>query len=252
MKIQYASDLHLEFIQNKGYLNKNPIKPIGDIMLLAGDNLILSELHRYSDFFNYLSENFKYSYFVPGNHEYYDSETDAAFKVENIKIRKNVFLVNNISIIHGDIKFIFTTLWSKISEANRWNVERSVNDYHLIRYKGKKLSVPACNELHEECLAFLKKELSGNENYKTVVVTHHVPTLINYPQQYIGSAINDAFAVDLTDLIESTEPDIWIYGHSHVNTPDFKIGKTLLTTNQMGYVMHNEHNTFNNEQIIKL
>ena len=37
MKIQYASDLHLEFQDNSCYLRDNPIIPVGDILLLAGD-----------------------------------------------------------------------------------------------------------------------------------------------------------------------------------------------------------------------
>ncbi len=37
MKVQYCSDLHLEFAQNARFLNETPIQPDGDILVLAGD-----------------------------------------------------------------------------------------------------------------------------------------------------------------------------------------------------------------------
>lgn len=43
MKIQYMSDLHLEFPQNSKYIAELNMKPLGDILLLAGDIGIIGD-----------------------------------------------------------------------------------------------------------------------------------------------------------------------------------------------------------------
>lgn len=37
MKIQYASDLHLEFAENGSFIKHNSLPVTGDILVLAGD-----------------------------------------------------------------------------------------------------------------------------------------------------------------------------------------------------------------------
>ncbi len=252
MTIQYASDLHLEFRENKEFLKTNPLIPAGDVLVLAGDIVPFAEINKHKDFFSFVSDNFAATYWIPGNHEYYGFDLATKCGVLNEKIRSNVFLVNNTSVIGENIKMIFSTLWSKISPAYEWQIERSVNDFHVIKNGKYRFTVERYNELHAESLAFLENELTSETGLKKVVATHHVPTRMNYPAQYKGSVLNEAFAVELFELIEKTTPDVWIYGHSHSNTPDFEIGKTRLLTNQLGYVSLGECQQFDTNKTITL
>ena len=79
-----------------------------------------------------------------------------------------------------------------------------------------------------------------------------MPTLFHYPERYRHSELNSAFAVELYGLIESAAADHWIYGHNHSAVADFKINKTTLTTNQLGYVEYGEHFSFQRDRVIDL
>lgn len=252
IKLQYASDLHLEFPENSAFLKTNPIKPMGDVLVLAGDIVLFTEMEKYSDFFSYLSDNFQTTYWIPGNHEYYHSDAFKRTGILHETIKSNVFLVNNTVAIHDDVKLVFSTLWSNISPSNQWQIESCLSDFHVIRFNGSRLSTARFNQLHNESLVFIKQELSKDPIFKTVVVSHHVPTFMNYPPKYKGDALNDAFGVELFDIIENLQPDVWIYGHSHSNVTNFNIGKTKLLTNQLGYVRDNEHFDFNLSAIITI
>lgn len=250
MEIQYASDLHLEFPENKEFLKKNPLLPKGDILVLAGDIVPFAMMDKHKDFFTYLSDNFQTTYWVPGNHEYYYSDLSDKEGTFNEKIRSNVFLVNNVTSKHENTRFIFSTLWSMIKPENQWNVQHRLSDFHVIKYKKRQFLPSHYNWLHQESIKFLEKELKQNPKENTVVVTHHVPTFLNYPEKYKGDALNDAFATELFALIEENDPDFWIFGHHHYNGPDFMIGKTQLVTNQLGYVQAGEHKLFDSSKRI--
>jgi len=252
MKIQYASDLHLEFPENKAFLKTNPLQAVGDVLLLAGDIVPFERIDQHNDFFSFLSDNFEVCYWIPGNHEYYYFDAATKSGIVNEKIKSNVFLVNNTSIVREDMTFLFSTLWSKISPAYELQIENNMSDFHVIRYDGYTFSARHFNKLHIESLNFLKSELENKTTTKTIVVTHHVPTLLNYPPKFKGSILNEAFAVELFDLIEKTSPYYWIYGHTHENTPNFDIGKTKLFTNQLGYVKYGENKLFDSRALINI
>ena len=77
LKIQYVSDLHLEFPQNRAWLEEHPLEVTGDILLVAGDTAYLDTpksgqdtYSRYS-FWDWAAEHYKQVIVCFGNHDFY-------------------------------------------------------------------------------------------------------------------------------------------------------------------------------------
>lgn len=115
MKIQYCSDLHLEFPENQRALVSRPLEVVGDILVLAGDIAPLSSLNNYNWFVDWVSDNFEMTYWIPGNHEYYGYNLEQKDISIYEKIRSNLVLLNNRSVArqHNDSLFNFVEqYWS--------------------------------------------------------------------------------------------------------------------------------------------
>jgi Icc-related predicted phosphoesterase len=243
VRVQYCSDLHLEFEQNNRYMNEYPLIVNGDVLILAGDIVPLHDEFLSNSFFRFISENFRQIFWVPGNHEYYYSDIADFDFSSGIKLLGNINIVNNNVILFEGINFVFTTLWSKISLANDKYIEQSVSDFDCITNNKKKFNVPGFNKLHHESLTFLKPAISDKTN-KTVVVTHHLPSPLCNKDIHQKSSINEAFCSDLTDLLKESNASFWVYGHSHYNKNPVYIGNTIMLTNQLGYIQLNEMKGF--------
>lgn len=252
LKIQFASDLHLEFSENREFISANPLRPNGDVLILAGDIVPFSIMNNYDDFFSYLSDNFEHTYWLPGNHEYYHFNIATKCGEIDEKIKSNVTLVNNVSVNHNGVKILFSTLWSQIGHVNQWKIERGMSDFHRINFNGGRFTAEHYNVLHRESLDFIKQTVKDNNGERVVVFSHHCPTFLNYPPQFKGDVLNEGFATELYDFIESSDISYWGFGHHHSNMPDFHIGNTRLITNQLGYVQQREHKLFDFERVIVL
>ena len=253
MKIQYASDLHLEFAENSDFLTINPLKVTGDILVLAGDIHVFGSPDLMSNpFWDWASKNYKQVIVAYGNHEFYRSLDLGTMKDGyKYKIRDNIYYYYNCVISLEDVDIIVSTLWSHIGKKNENDCVKRVNDFHVIKYNGNVLTAEDFNNEHKKCLDFIKKSMNESKAKTKVIVTHHVPSDLLNAEEFKGSSINEAFTVDLTDYIKTCEAKFWIFGHSHRNV-NKKIGKTYCLCNQVGYIMCNENETFQNDKFIDL
>jgi predicted phosphohydrolase len=64
----------LEFQDNKKFLTDNPIDVAGEVLLLPGDIVPFSLIDRQKEFFDFISDHFEITYWLPGNHEYYHGD----------------------------------------------------------------------------------------------------------------------------------------------------------------------------------
>lgn len=255
MKIQYMSDLHLEFTENLHYIKTKPFQAEGDILVLAGDTFYLHDIIApQMNFWDWASDNYRQVILVPGNHEYYNNG-DVTERGDSWQwmLRPNVGYYQNKVLRIDDTDLIITTLWSRIPEQDMFYVLRGMNDFRQILYNNRRFTPDDFNLEHNKCLAFIEQSVKASTARHIVVVTHHLPTFSVVSTQHKGSVLNGAFTTELGNYIADTRIDAWIYGHSHTNI-DTVIGNTQIICNQLGYVCFNEHlkNGFDPAKTIEL
>lgn len=254
MRVQYASDLHLEFGENSKWLKEHPLIPSADILVLAGDIGYLGDDNYITHpFWNRVSEDFKQVIVVPGNHELYKffdiNELRNGWQLE---IRHNVRVCyNSVIALNEETDLIASTLWAHIPPSEEYLTERCVSDFKRIRNGEFRLSAQRFNEEHEVCRNFIEKAVSESNAERIVVATHHVPSFALMAEEFKNSSINGAFTVELGGMIAESRINCWIYGHSHRNI-DKMIESTRCVSNQLGYVFQNEHNTFRRDAVTEI
>ena len=254
MKIQYASDLHVEMSANRRYMQNIPFDVSGDVLILAGDiGYLCDKTPPCPMFWEWASANYREVLIVPGNHEYYQNyDILADGDSWSREILPNVNYHQNKVIRIDNTDFILSTLWSHIRPEDKYVVQQGMYDFRQIMHGDRRFTTEDFNAEHQKCLNFIEQSVAESTAEHIVVVTHHLPTLEVVAPQHKSSLLNSAFATELGDFIADSRIDVWIFGHSHANI-DATIGNTRIVSNQMGYVYYGEHlQDFKGDKFIEL
>lgn len=238
MSIQYISDIHLELMspQNVSKFMKQ-FKPISDVCILAGD-IGNPFTESYKNFLKFLNDSFKKVFIIAGNHEYYKNSVEGTKHQlkEVAKPYPNISILDNSYEDYDSYRFIGTTLWTEVTEP-----QYTINDINNI----KSLSVESYNNLHYDCVKFLKESIVPN----SIIITHHLPIYaLTDPKYKVGfmAKYNQWFNANLDDFIKENSQHIkaWFYGHTHTRSVQ-KIYDVDFYCNPLGYVDENSYDTVN-------
>lgn len=218
IKIQIASDLHIEY-DNDGLVDPlEYITPSGDVLILAGD---IGSFYKYTqlhDFLNRVSTYFKYVIYVPGNHEFYLPPKHSPMKYEELlevidKLEssiENLIILNRKSVQIGDLCIAGATLWSELKcELPKF----------IVRIHGMDTKTYVENFTKDS--NYIKDMIGYCKNYglRLLCVSHHPPTyqVLTMSTHKRRDKFVSLYASDLSGLLKSDNMIGWICGHIHSN-----------------------------------
>jgi Icc-related predicted phosphoesterase len=237
MKIQIASDLHLEYFEKKfpGYRAIEPAD--ADLLVLAGD------IHRHIKAVDTFHDWPVPVVYVSGNHElYYGANVlETVEQLRKCAINSNVHYLEMNDVVLQGVRFLGCCLWTDYrlfhgmkSLAMR-EAEQCLKDHQLISTGKGTFTAAEAERLHKQSRRWLERKLAEPFTGKTVVVTHHAPHPRSIHPRFIGNLLNASFVSDLTPLVEMA--DLWIHGHVH-DSFDYVVGRTRVVANPRGYAFN--------------
>jgi UDP-2,3-diacylglucosamine pyrophosphatase LpxH len=231
MKLHILSDLHNEW--TRFY----PPETDADVVVLAGD------IHKHASGINWARGAFpgKEIIYVPGNHEFYGAQRQEINARMRIAAREcNIHLLDNSAVVIGGVRFLGATLWTDFnllgdSETDRaWAMhigQQGLTDFRVIHEGFRHFSPMDSVKLHNQSLLWLKSMLDKPFEGKTVVVTHHLPSMQSVADRFIDEPLSACFASNLDDLFGGMV--LWVHGHTH-DSFDYVANGTRVICNPRG------------------
>jgi hypothetical protein len=93
----------------------------------------------------------------------------------------------------------------------------AMNDYRLILHSKtyRRLSPKDTRMYHFRSVRKLTEFLKAREPERSIVVTHHAPSIRSIVDRYRADPVSAAFASNMDDFILEHQPRLWIHGHTH-------------------------------------
>ena len=239
MKIQLISDLHNR--PDQTFM----LEPSdADLIILAGDiDKGLQGLDWARDTAARLGKEIIY---IAGDHEYYEQDMDVLIDALKTQTRQGpVHFLENSQYQGDGFRVLGCTFWYSAQGANEKRGKKQLVDrlgeFAFIRKGQTLLDLASLIKMHEESLQWLQTALETPYAGKTIVVTHHAPTMHSWPWTWIrnggGSAPNwarPAFCNDLEWFVKEYQPDLWLHGHVHCAC-EYQVEHTRVICNPHGF-----------------
>lgn len=232
MKIQVASDLHLEFFKDDLEKEKllSSFKDV-DVLILAGDiiNFYYQKPLKALDDLMQLCDNCKNVIYITGNHEYYNLNSNYVHDLLSSFTVSNFHWLNNSYINIENQRFIGCTLWFEENILAAQNI----NDFFIIKDFDHFVF-----QSNKQSLLYLKDNVNTND----IVITHHLPTTRSIHKKFANSN-NYGFYTKADEIIINNNPKMWIHGHTHCST-DYIYESTRILCNPFGYKEYEENEDY--------
>lgn len=226
MRINYFSDIHLEFGSLEAPDND------ADMIIAAGDIGIGVEGA------NWLKTLNKPVLYVAGNHEFYTDEYQQTLQlIRNQCAGSQVSFLENDSVIVQGVRFLGCTLWADLFTEGDKKAEalgQTLNDFRRIQFGERRFDTVQFSRLYQNSKAWLERQLALPFAGKTVVISHHAPSLWSWN----GSAHalkKLAYCNDLKPLLHEYAIAAWFHGHVH-SPMDYRIAGARILCNPRGYL----------------
>lgn len=255
MKIQIASDLHLELYKQANLgMAALMCNPEADVLVLAGD---ISNGTSAIDIFRNWPVPVIYVY---GNHEHYFLDMSKNTKAIRLAARNTkVHFLERDEIVIDGVRFLGCCLWTDYLVNGRehqakamQDCERELRDHGVIRQGGKPFMAKDALYKHVLSKNWLSEKLNSPFVGQTMVVTHHAPHPSSIHEKYIGNPVNSGFVSDLSPLMGKASA--WIHGHVH-DSFDYVVNGTRVIANPRGYPLSSndyENAAFNPMLIVEV